>query len=211
VIGGAGVALEFHLHHYAIGLVLCVCGQGNRRFSTVIQAIGLALFVEGLAMWGLDPMFDEITQPAPTGYAYGPLNVSSSSSFGNPIISRVDSDIDNGAVVVEWMFPVDVIALNCTNQTLRLIPGISSTPAPLAPVFVLTRNGIQFPEYYRDMHAIVNATSNMALQIRHAGGRVSPRFPVGVAYYEQNATTCERLFGIYSILQNSTAKWWYRG
>lgn len=52
-----GVSL--HVHHYLLGMVLWPIVSGIKsRAGIVLQALLLGLFVNGIAIWGLAPMFD---------------------------------------------------------------------------------------------------------------------------------------------------------
>lgn len=106
-----------HVHHFMIGLFLCVAGKGRRWYNILIQAIGLALFVEGLAVYDVAPLMDQVGSPQ-VGYGAPP----DQPLVPVPVWTRV---YHNGTLVtMEW-------ALACTNET--------NVDQPLAYV---TRNGI---------------------------------------------------------------------
>lgn len=53
-------SLDFHFHHFAVGLVGAFLFQGQPflRWSIALQAFSLGMFVNGVVIWEAAPFFD---------------------------------------------------------------------------------------------------------------------------------------------------------
>ena len=53
-------SMEFHFHHFAVGLVGAFVFQGQPmlRWSIALQAFSLGMFVNGVVIWEAAPFFD---------------------------------------------------------------------------------------------------------------------------------------------------------
>jgi hypothetical protein len=140
-----------HVHHFMIGLFLCVAGKGRRWYNIGIQAIGLGLFVEGLAVYDVAPLLDQIGSPQ-VGYG-----LPSSPSVPIPVWTRV---YYNGTrVTMEW-------SLTCSNDTMTDQP----------PAYV-TRNGIPQLGVYNGSFTI-NQPGMSVFTVAYVGGQPNRRIPI---------------------------------
>lgn len=222
--------LSFHFHHYFIGLILCILGRGQGKYSIILQAIGLALFVEGLSVWDTDPMFDQ-TKSSVLGYQWSDNNLYYPTYDQNPIVTRIEFDLSlpsQPRVYLEWTMPSDLLGTyNCSRNVTAVLPEfftkyLNKTLSPDLTVktppmpYVMAQNGIlltdTFPNSFMNRTFSVDTAkstlftvNNPAVFIIGSSGSGSSvnipiPYPLSTSYYDVNADLCDRLLGIYTKL-----------
>lgn len=127
--------LSFHFHHFFFGLCLCALARGQRVFSIAIQAIGLALFVEGVALYNVAPLFDvDNNTPNAVGYYLYPtpsitvpLNEASEYVF-EPIVFTSALFLDEATIELQWALPSELaLDWDCELEVGYVVPEIWRT------------------------------------------------------------------------------------
>jgi hypothetical protein len=220
---------SFHLHHYFLGLFLCVCGRGGGRwYSTIIQAIGLGLFVHGVAVYDTDPFYDQVGWNG-VGYSVGwqPGRVAEV-----PVFTRIEHFMEETPprVWLEWSLPSRLIAnWNCSDSIMNIVPGIlvQNKAAPGQVTYNVARNGIMLPgAYYGSLNMTFPALSakdplvftvSMTGQYDPTSSRIPVPYPMvnpmtmlPVQYHEEDATLCERINAIYGAQWADDASFWWK-
>jgi hypothetical protein len=142
-----------HVHHFMIGLFLCAAGKGRRWYHICIQAIGLGLFVEGLAVYDVAPLMDQVGSPQ---VGYGQPNQAPLVPI--PVWTRVYHN--DTRVTLEW-------SLACSNAT--------TVDQPLA---YITRNGIQQLGVYNGTFSIDQPGMSVFTVNFVGGGPANRRLPI---------------------------------
>jgi len=121
-LGGAP-SLDFHLHHYAIGLFLVGFFPGHAwwRLPSLLQFVGVAFFVQGLVQFGTSPLFDTTASSSGTG-STGALYVPTDAPLWT-----VASNLGNGDVALEWRLPQDLAAnWTCNASVTAMYPTVQN-------------------------------------------------------------------------------------
>jgi hypothetical protein len=226
--------LSFHLHHFIVGLLLCLLGRGQKKYSIVVQAIGWGLFVEGLAHYGLGPFFDETLVRRPE--IVSQIFDSSSKAIDSENLVMQESPIwtaaefQNDKVFLSWSMPsrlaLDPACLAMLNGSIPDLDEVNYTSSATQEQFYLTRNGILFPTLFNSQlefsGKIEQANKDHPMVFQVAAARDGPTsgsplplpFPNSIdgRYYDQHATLCDRIQGIYNglnLLQDTPGDFWW--
>ncbi|KAH9255615.1 hypothetical protein BASA81_006445 [Batrachochytrium salamandrivorans] len=156
--------LSLHFHHFFLGLCICALARGQRWFSMGFQAIGLALFVEGVALYNIAPLFD-VNGLAPTiGYQSYPtpaLVVSVEDAVEirfEPVVFTSALFLDNTTIELEWALPSELAyGWDCEGEVGYYVPEIFRTmyelslnegeplPVKADQLFYVLQNGVLQP------------------------------------------------------------------
>jgi hypothetical protein len=188
--------LSFHFHHFFLGLVLCAIGRGQRVVSLFIQAVGLALFVEGLALYSAAPMFD-VVRPFTERVDFQPP-VWTSASF-----------LDATTLQVSWALPSELAwTWTCSDDVANLVPEIYRALFELQEANLNSSVRTPIPRTEPLVYDVVLVEGKVPTLLK------LPMYSPDQPFYAANATLCERIFGIYSqlqqIRQNKTKIEWWR-
>lgn len=193
--------LSLHFHHFFLGLCICALARGQKWYSLAFQAIGLALFVEGVAVYHVAPLFD-VDGLAPTiGYESYPtpaLVVSVEDAVElvfEPVVFTSALFLDSTTIELEWALPSELAyGWDCDGKVGYYVPEIFRTmhelalaggelpPAKADQRFYVLQNGVlqhsDEPRYARrfvkyDIDPATFGTEALVFDVVLVDGRVS--------------------------------------